>query len=161
MKYEVITGREAVAGEVSTPTDALIEFYRAFNSGDLALMAENWRQSEEVSMSNPLGGIKRGWQEISGVYDKIFNGTAKVYVEFYDYSIHSSGEMFVAVGRERGHFRQGSDLMELAIRTSRVYRKNNGRWQQLHHHGSIESPELLAHYQSVVMAGLTIKHDHQ
>ncbi len=153
MKYTVITGLEAVPEDSATPTGVLIEFYRAFNNGDLTLMGENWQQSEAVSMSNPLGGIKRGWREIAEVYHKIFNGTAKVYVEFYDYSIHTAGDMFVAVGRERGHFQQGSDIMELAIRTSRTYLKSDGRWQQLHHHGSIDNPDLLAKYQRAVITG--------
>jgi len=151
MKDAVITGYETSPEDSSTPTGALMEFYRAFNNGDLKLMDRNWLQSDEASMSNPLGGIKRGWQAISEVYHKIFNGTAKVYVEFYDYSIHSTGEMFVAVGRERGHFKQGGSSIELSIRTSRTYLNIGGRWQQIHHHGSIDNPDQLAQYQSAIM----------
>jgi hypothetical protein len=29
--------------------------------GGLALMADNWEQSAEAAMDNPLGGISRGW----------------------------------------------------------------------------------------------------
>ena len=60
--------------EVSTPIGALNEFYRAFNSRDLALMQQNWENSEEAAMDNPLGGIKRGWSEIEPVYERIFAG---------------------------------------------------------------------------------------
>jgi len=146
-----ITGSEHTEGEVSSPICALIEFYRAFNNADMELMSRNWQQSEEASMSNPLGGVRRGWESITQVYERIFSGTAQVYVEFYDYSIHQSDWMFLAVGRERGYFRQGNNKIELSIRTSRTYLMDGGVWYQIHHHGSIENPALLQQYQTAVL----------
>ena len=145
-----ITGRENF-GDLTSPYQALVQFYRAFNSGDMQLMAENWTQSNDIAMDNPLGGIKRGWAEIQPVYARIFNGPAEVYVEFFDYSIHETAEMFYAVGRERGYFRLGGEEITLAIRTSRIFRKIDARWQQVYHHGSIEDPQLLSKYQAAVL----------
>lgn len=142
-------------GALDQPVQALEHFYQAFNGRDLTAMAENWASSEAgIAMDNPLGGIKRGWAEIEGVYRRLFTGTARVYVEFFDYTLHVSGDCFFAVGRERGHFEQQSDRVELAIRTSRIYRRLDGRWRQVHHHGSIEDPELLARYQAAVRAAI-------
>jgi len=146
-----ITGSEHIKVEPSNPKCALIEFYRAFNSANIDLMSNNWEKTDEASMSNPLGGVKRGWQSIREVYERIFNGTAKVYVEFYDYTIHHAGPMFIAVGRERGYFKNGDNCIDLLIRTSRTYRMNGGIWHQIHHHGSIESPALLKQYQEAVL----------
>ena len=115
------------------------------------VLSQNWMQSEDSAMDNPLGGIKRGWSSIQSVYERIFNGPAKVYVEFYDYTIHRTPEVFYAVGRERGHFILGETEIELKIRTSRIYRLAGDLWKQVHHHGSIEDPELLARYQNAVM----------
>lgn len=102
-----ITGDECA--DPTTPLGALSEFYRAFNHRDLALMRQNWHPDECV-LDNPLGGIRRGWDEIEALYVRI----------------------------------------ELALRTSRVYRRMDGRWRQIHHHGSIEDPALLARYQLAV-----------
>ena len=146
---EAITGKEE-QGDLSTPYQALVQFYSAFNSGDIKMMSDNWWQSEDIAMDNPLGGIKRGWQEIQTVYERIFRGPAVVYVEYFDYTIHETAEMFCAVGRERGYFRLDGKEITLAIRTSRIFRKVDGRWKQLHHHGSIEDPQLLARYQAAV-----------
>ncbi len=146
---EPITGEEEL-GDLSSPYQALVQFYRAFNECNMDLMAENWAQTDEIAMDNPLGGIKRGWSEIGPVYERIFGGPAKVYVEYFDYTIHESGDMFYAVGRERGYFRLGNEEITLAIRTSRIFRKMSGRWRQIHHHGSIEDPQLLARYQAAV-----------
>jgi len=82
-----ITGYED-RDDPQEPVGALAEFYRAFNGRDLALMERNWDSSDEASMDNPLGGIRRGWNEIRKVYERIFSGKATVKVEFYDYVIH-------------------------------------------------------------------------
>lgn len=147
---QAITGKED-QGQSSSPYHALVQFYCAFNSGDMQMMSENWAQSDDIAMDNPLGDIKRGWAEIEAVYRRIFNGHAEVYVEYFDYTIHETAEMFYAVGRERGYFRLGGEEITLAIRTSRIFQKIDGRWKQVHHHGSIEDPELLAEYQAAVM----------
>ena len=147
---EAITGKENL-GDLSSPFRALAHFYHAFNSRNMKMMSENWAQSGEVAMDNPVGGIKRGWTEIEPVYERIFEGPAEVYVEYYDYTIHETAEMFYAVGRERGYFRSGGKEIPLAIRTSRIFRKTGGRWRQVHHHGSIDDPKLLAGYQAAVL----------
>lgn len=144
-----ITGSEPPGRD--SPYSALADFYRAFNSRDLAAMKKNWDDAGECVMSNPLGGIKRGWAEIGAVYEKIFFGEARVHVEFYDYSIHESGDVFHAVGRERGQIRKCGETVALEIRTSRIFHRIRGQWKQAHHHGSIDNPALLARYQALVM----------
>jgi ketosteroid isomerase-like protein len=94
-------------------------------------------------MDNPLGGIKRGWPEIRAVYEKIFNGVAKVKVEFYNYTIHECGDVFYAVGRERGRLTTDESELPFAIRTTRVFKGINRRWRQMHHDGSFDDPKLL------------------
>ena len=144
-----ITGSEDKQS-LKGPLLALVDFYDAFNNRDMDKMSKNWAQTDEIAMDNPLGGAKRGWDEIKAVYERIFNGPAKVYVEFYDYTIHETKEIFYAVGRERGEFRIGDIVVPLAIRTSRIFRLIDGQWRQVHHHGSIDDSELLARYQSAV-----------
>lgn len=140
---EPITGNErcTLCGEAYA---ALVQFYHAFNARDLASVRANWHKGDDIAMDNPLGGIRRGWGEIGQVYEGLFIGPARVYVEFYDYSLHETPDMFYAVGRERGHFERGGVAMDLAIRTSRIFRRIDGAWRQVHHHGSIEDPHLLA-----------------
>ncbi len=121
-----ITGKENTKA-LTEPIRALSDFYQAFNNRDLAAMSRNWAQTDEIAMDNPLGGIKRGWNEIRAVYERIFNGPAKVYVEFYDYTIHEAGDLFYAVGRERGSYSLNDDSIQLAIRTTRIFRRVQGQ----------------------------------
>ena len=54
-----IMGSEPPAGDGSA-LDALIDFYRAFNTSDLKALGANWADGEVPSMDNPIGGIRRG-----------------------------------------------------------------------------------------------------
>ena len=145
---EAITGKET---EILTPEhEVLVEFYKAFNTQNIEIMEQNWSVSNGI-MNNPLGGILRSWENIQKVYKKIFFGGAEVYVEFYDYSIYTQEDMFFAVGRERGYILKNGKKIELDIRTSRIYARENGRYKQQHHHGSITDAKLLETYQALVM----------
>ena len=145
---KAITGKEVKFDDKMH--EALVEFYKAFNERDFELMQKNWLNNEEIAMDNPLGGIKRGWDEIKSIYGRIFSGQAKVYVEFYDYSIVEMDGGFCAIGRERGSVEIKGKTLALAIRTSRVYKLIDGRYKQVHHHGSIEDPALLREYQELL-----------
>lgn len=144
-----ITGREPDI-DTARPLGALADFYAAFNGRDLARMKANWSGGDDIAMSNPLGGIRRGWTEIGEVYNRIFTGSAVVRVEYFDYTLHQQGDLFFAVGRERGEFARKTTSLTLAIRTTRIFRLDAGRWKQVHHHGSIEDPTLLQAYQQAV-----------
>lgn len=145
---DVIDGTERFA--TSDPRSALAAFYRAFNRRDLSAMSRIWLAGEEPSMSNPVGGIARGWSEISAVYQRIFTGEARVEVAFHDYSIHELEGGFLAVGRERGVLVRPGVRLELAFRTTRIFRRLADGWRQLHHHGSIDDPLLFERYRSAV-----------
>ncbi len=144
-----VTGKERKE-QLTPQMKALSEFYQALNDRNIELMAQNWAQTGEVVMDNPVGGIRRGWEEIRAVYKQIFGNAEQYWFEFYDYSYHEAGDIFYVVGRERGEYRAGEVLLNMAIRTSRVFRRIDGAWRQVHHHGSIDDPELLAAYQKAV-----------
>jgi ketosteroid isomerase-like protein len=149
MHPHIINGSESTR-KLDAPLVALSQFYQAFNKRDADASVRNWAESGDVSMDNPLGGIRRGWNKILEGYQRIMHGPARVYVEFYDFTVHKSGTLCFFVGRERGHFEHAGKTLELHIRTSRIYQLNCGQWKQVHHHGSIDDPELLAQYQAAV-----------
>jgi len=146
---EPITGREPL-DHLDDPLQAVAQFYRAFNTRDLDLMSQNWNDGPDAVMDNPVGGIRRGWPEIRGVYERIFAAPARVEVEFWDYTLSETAEVFWVVGRERGRLESSETHLDLAIRTSRIFRRIGDRWRQVHHHGSIDEPALLRDYQRAV-----------
>lgn len=144
-----ITGAEPRIGG-GCALDALIDFYRAFNSRDLAALAANWAEGGAPSMDNPIGGIRRGWQSISQGYSRLFEGPATVHVTFYDFTSQGGRDWHLFAGREKGACETPGAAIDLRIRTTRWFIKTDGVWRQLHHHGSIEEPTLLADYQQAI-----------
>lgn len=146
-----VTGQET-NDDQREATQALSQFYRALNARDLKLMQQNWSNTDEAAMDNPLGGIKRGWNEIQPVYQTLFDSKTTYKFEFYDYTLHEADGLFYAVGRERGELAISEEPLEVAIRTTRVFRReDDGQWRQIHHHGSIDDPKMLAAYQNAVL----------
>lgn len=146
-----VTGRE-YSGEQREPMQALAQFYHALNERDLRVMRQNWANFEDSAMDDPLGGIKRGWPEISRTYEALFRSPGAYRFEFFDYTLHQSGDLFYVVGRERGELTVNGQPMKLAIRTSRIFQRDSeGKWRQTHHHGSIDEPQMLAAYQQAVL----------
>ena len=130
--------------------DSNAQFYLAFNSRDLKMMDDNFAHSDEVAIDNPLGGIRRGADEPHKMYEGVFKSPADVHVEFWDYTIHRAGDVFWAVGRERGTYNDGEIVKNLNVRTTRIFQLIGGRWRQMHHHGSIEDAALLGEYQNAI-----------
>ena len=147
---EPVTGSEQI-DDFAHPLAALAQFYRALNSRDIALMEQNWDTTDDAVMDNPLGGIRRGWTEIRTIYERLFAGTNRYKFEFYDYTLQRYGEIFIAIGRERGEFASQGSHINLAIRTTRIFRWTDGRWRQIHHHGSIDDADMLGRYQRAVL----------
>lgn len=144
-----ITGTETKSGE-NSPIDALIEFYRAFNAGDMDGLKNIWVDGEEPSMDNPVGGIRRGWGSIEEGYSKLFQGSAEVHVTFHDFTSQGGTNWHLFVGRERGTCKMPDASMDVAFRTTRWFVLKDRKWKLLHHHGSVESPEMLANYQWMI-----------
>lgn len=144
-----ISGIEPI-DDPASPLAALSGFYRAFNAGDLDGLAGNWLDGDEPSMSNPIGGIRRGWPEIRAGYAKLFGGPARVRVTFHDFTSQGDNHAHLFVGREKGVCESPSGTLALRFRTTRWFVRKDGVWRQLHHHGSAEEPALLADYQRII-----------
>lgn len=145
-----ITGAEDRIGDGGA-LDALIDFYRAFNAADLDALAANWAEGDAPSMDNPIGGIRRGWPSIRGGYATLFGGPATVHVAFHDFTSQGGGDWHLFVGREKGSCTTPEASLDLRIRTTRWFTKMDGVWRQLHHHGSIDEPAMLAAYQRATL----------
>jgi ketosteroid isomerase-like protein len=131
---------------------ALECFYFAFNRRSADAVAAAWAQGPLISLSNPLGGVMRGLDDIRTLYQRIFSGPARVWVEFYDVVEYAGHDTVVFAGRERGKFTRDGRTVPLTIRTTRVFQYFGAQagWRQVHHHGSIDDPEALARYQRAV-----------
>ncbi len=75
-------------------------------------------------MDNPLGGIKRGWDEIKSVYETLFDSKPSTGSSFTTTRCTKQDDLFYVVGREKGELASSGRPLELAIRTTRVFRRD-------------------------------------
>jgi ketosteroid isomerase-like protein len=132
---------------------ALETFYYTLNNHDLDVLRADWADSPLAQLNNPVGGILRGSDAISGLYGKIFGGAVRVQVTFSDVIAYHGVEHALFAGRETGSYTAaggGGAPVGLEIRTSRYFRYQDGRWRQYHHHGSIDDPAALRAYQQAI-----------
>ncbi len=128
-------------------------FYHALNERDLDLLRQTWLDDPLVQMNNPAGGIRRGRESIAELYRLLFEGPMRVRVALHDIVVFATPTMVVFAGRERGSYERDEQSFPLEFRTSRVflYAPEQGGWRQVHHHGSSDDAEKLAHYQQTLL----------
>lgn len=130
---------------------ALESFYYALNNRDREALREDWSADPLAQLNNPVGGILRGGDAIAGLYARVFDGSMNVQVTFGDVVAYLGEAHAVFAGRETGGYTApDGSAVPLEIRTSRYFRYQDGRWQQFHHHGSIDDPAAPAAYQHPV-----------
>ena len=162
-KVDLVIGREArnrlaateekgIAGAFA----ALETFYYSLNRKDLEVFRQIWMNRELVQLDNPSGGVVRGINPITDLYTGILRGTVQVSMDFFDIVEYSFESCVVFAGREHGEFAKNGKNLWLEIRTSRVFAYDDGRWRQIHHHGSIDQPNLLLSYQKLVRSKSTV-----
>jgi uncharacterized protein (TIGR02246 family) len=133
---------------------ALESFYHAFNRRDPAVLAGVWADHPLARLNNPLGGTVHGRDGIADLYDRVFHGPVRVEVTFGGIVAYLGERHAVFAGRETGTYTTADGARRpLAIRTTRYFRYDDGRWRQYHHHGSIDDPAALAAYQHGVRGG--------
>ena len=132
---------------------ALESFYYGFNNRDIATMHFVWDNSDAILLNNPVGGMARGKEAVMEIYDRIFYGRARVWVELSDIGFYAADELVVFTGSESGAFTSDGVTIPLKIRTSRIFgfQPHHHHWVQLHHHGSIDNADVLQRYQDAVL----------
>lgn len=131
---------------------ALESFYFALNNRDAAVLRRVWSDHPLAQLNNPLGGILRGGDAASDLYQKIFDGPVRLWVRFADIVEYIGANHAVFAGRETGEYTEanGARTVPVSIRTSRYFRYVDGVWRQFHHHGSIDDPAMLDAYQRAI-----------
>ena len=133
---------------------ALETFYFALNNGQLDLITATWAANPLVQLNNPLGGIIRGRSGVTALYERLFRSQVGLTVTLSDIGMYADEHHVVFAGRENGTFVEpatGAEL-EIEIRTTRYFRNEPDvhRWQQFHHHGSVDDAAVLAAYRGAV-----------
>lgn len=132
--------------ELEIPINA---FYKAFNKKNFALMKEVWANEEYISMENPAGGMRFGWNDIENVYTKVLESSLDIKAEFFNYKLYRKKDIFWSVGREKITLNLDDKEKVLFVRITRIFELRNNLWKLVHLHGSFENGPDLLFYQKL------------
>jgi ketosteroid isomerase-like protein len=121
--------------------DAVIEeYHRAaaeFIKGDAEPYKRLFSRRDDVTLGNPFGPVGRGWSEIAAIMDR----AASLYrageiVRFENIAKYSTPELayIVEVERFRAKIAVREALGSVALRTTSIFRREDGKWKIVHRH---------------------------
>jgi ketosteroid isomerase-like protein len=121
--------------------DIVIEqYHRAaaeFIKGDPEAYKRLFSQRPDVTLGNPFGPVGRGWTDVAGIMDR----AASLYTDgeitrFDNIAKYVSPELayIVEVEQFRTKIAGREGLSPVALRTTSIFRREDGRWKIVHRH---------------------------
>src|SRR4029079_1213921 len=105
--------------------------------GDAAAYKSLYSDSEEITLANPFGGIAHGRDEVIETLDRAasnFRDGRTTGFETIERLVTPDLAYTLEIERYVAKVGGSSDLSEVALRVSCVYRRENGAWKLLHRH---------------------------
>ncbi len=127
------TATPSLNDTLSDMTAALV----AIRRGDPQPYADCWSDSDDVTLFGAWGPIEVGHEHVTETFKWVASrfgpeGSCEQDLR----TVHESGDLAVTVGMERGTaVVDGGEPFEMVIRTTHVYRREDGEWKLIHRHG--------------------------
>lgn len=107
-------------------------FYEAFEAADLDAMSAAWEHATDVLCTHPGWPTLRGWAQVSSSWFAIFRNPQRLQVILTSPSVTVVGDAaWVAVDENLLDGGPGQTVSAL-----NVFRRRDGRWRVVAHHGS-------------------------
>ncbi|MDP1808676.1 MAG: nuclear transport factor 2 family protein [Actinomycetota bacterium] len=117
------------------------QFYAALNSvfaGDIAPMEDIWSHGPDVMTMHPLGGRQLGWEKVRESWEQVAGAISSGQVTATGLRISVLGDVAFTICVERGQVEVGGETIEINIRATGIYRRENGQWKKVFHHSDID-----------------------
>lgn len=126
------------AEHIKAAEEASAKFYAGLNAlftGDAAPMKEVWSHADDVSYMGPSGGFQVGWDQVSAIWDAQAALKLGGKIEPQDIRVTVGDDLAFVQCYERGDNKNaaGQDV-QVSIRATNVFRKENGQWKMIAHH---------------------------
>lgn len=119
-------------------------FYAALNTmlaGDASALSDIWAHTESVSTLHPIGRREVGWDAVRKSFEEVAHGSTGGRVEISDQLICVMGDVAYEIGVEHAQFAVAERPLTVNSRFTNIYRRENGTWKIVHHHGD-KSPGI-------------------
>jgi ketosteroid isomerase-like protein len=119
----------------TTPTDAAVAFYQAFEAKDIDAMMSTWAEDEEIICVHPGGTRMVGYDAVRAGWEQIFTGDARLTFRLEEViSIETVG-LAMQSGVEQISLGKEGTPRGMAIATN-VFMRTPSGWRMVMHHAS-------------------------
>jgi ketosteroid isomerase-like protein len=111
-------------------------YYEAFEARDLDAMSDLWSHDDAVVCTHPGWKTLHGWGAVAGSWFALFGGPQRLQFILTDERVHLSGDAAWVTLDEN----LIADQVGATVAAVNVFRRVDGRWLMVLHHGSPVAP---------------------
>ena len=116
--------------------DANLAFYRAFESLQLEEMGKVWARGVAVRCVHPGWPLLRGWDDVMASWERIFENASMMKFAITGAEAEVEDDWAWVACMENIMSVQDGRVGEGKVQATNIFRKIEGRWLVVHHHGS-------------------------
>lgn len=128
---------------LSHTIDRQIEAEKALIAGDQAARMAMWSRTDPITLFSAGGECLSGWPAVNAFFELLgrrFSSGANFRFDLE--AVELSGDLAYTVGFERFEASiAGAPVRPITIRTTHVYRREDGQWKIVHRHGDGSTSE--------------------
>lgn len=128
--------RERPVSDAAAVEDANAEFYRAFESLEIAEMDRVWVHGDHVCCVHPGWPLLRGWPAVRRSWQRIFASTAEMRFTISDVTVNLVGDLAWVTCVENILSEVGERVSVTAILATNLFERTETGWRLVHHHAS-------------------------
>jgi ketosteroid isomerase-like protein len=131
-------GKPRTPSIFTSPQDAALAFYQAFESKDVDAMMATWADDEEIVCVHPGGPRLVGYDAVRASWDRIFSGNGRIAFRLAELVVIETVGLAMQSALEEMHAGEGA-AQATAIATNVMMRTPSG-WRMVCHHASASPP---------------------
>lgn len=111
-------------------------FYRAFESFDIAKMEQVWLKSDTIQCFHPGWEMLRGWEPVMTSWRRIFENTDEIRFLLTEPHVEVRDSLAWVTLYENLTNRIGQESLVAVVLTTNIFEKHPEGWLLIHHQGS-------------------------
>lgn len=130
------SGEMALKERIEEVTRTNEDFYKAFESLDVAAMDRIWAHQEYITCIHPGWSIRVGWPAVRDSWVVIFNNTFSMEFQLTELQVQVAADVAWVICTENITSRVGETTQSSRVVATNLYERIGDDWKIIHHHGS-------------------------
>ena len=116
--------------------EANANFYRAFESLDMAQMGPVWSHGDHVRCIHPGWCLLSGWEAVRQSWDAIFKSGQEMRFSITDADVHAEGDLGWVTCTENILSHARGQIAVTRLIATNLFERVGDEWRMIHHHAS-------------------------